>query len=66
MAYPGLAALKEMTKIELVEFGRLGARERRIAADELFRRTHDRLARKGVLSPSPEEARRVAERHPGR
>ena len=43
-----------MTKWELVAYGRQSERRRRAAADELFRRAHDRALKKGLLENQAE------------
>lgn len=42
--------LRRMTRIELVQYGLQGDRERRRAADEMFRRFHERFREKGLLN----------------
>lgn len=41
--------LRRMTRIELVQYGLQGDRERRRAADEMFRRFHEKFRGKGLL-----------------
>jgi hypothetical protein len=45
-----------MTRVELVQYGLQGDRERRRAADEMFRRFHEKFRDKGLLEADREEA----------
>lgn len=47
--------LRRMTRIELVQYGLQGDRERRRAADEMFRRFHEKFRGKGLLEADAEQ-----------
>jgi hypothetical protein len=50
--------IRRLSRVELVEYGRRSAKHRRQAADELFRRHHDRFLKRGLLDPAPEDRAR--------